>query len=146
MILCEAPFPAPSDPLSVGWILLTLAALAGAMVGLERWVRRMAGRPDNERTLGGQPIEVRPAANYITRDELDRTRLSIIERVGRLESDVTNITAELARFRGELHATETRINAAGEERASKIHERINDVLEAVAELRGHVDAHERKSR
>lgn len=130
--------PSTASPMSVGYLLLTLAALGGAVWGVERWIRKVAGRPDNERTLGGQPIQIQAAARYVTREELDRDRQAILERVAKVESDLTTVSAEITRMRRELHETELRINGAGEERASKIHERINDVLEAVSELRGQV--------
>lgn len=134
----DTAIPAAQSSISVGYILLTLAAIAGAVMAFERWIRRAAGRPDNERTLGGQPIEIRPAARWVTREEMDRDREAILNRVAKVESDVTNIGTQLDRMRRELHETELRINGAGEDRASKIHERINDVLEAVSELRGQV--------
>mgnify|MGYP000973262910 FL=1 len=136
MPFAEAVLPPHTDASSIGWLLLGLAGLGAAFLGLERWIRRMAGQPDNERTIGGQPIEIRQSREFVTREELERDRRALIDRVSRIESDVTSLTAELARWRQELHQTELRINAAGEDRASKIHDRINVVLEAVAELRG----------
>lgn len=139
MILAEA-LPDPGSAHSIGWVLLTLGALAAGMIGFDRLIRRSMGISDQQRTIGGQPIKVQSAPPFVTRDELDRTRESITDRVARVESSLSSVSSELTVLRSQLHATETRINSAGEDRAAKIHERINDVLEAVSEVRGHVQA------
>ncbi len=54
-------------------------------------------------------------------------------RIVGLESEVGEIWRTL---RVDLPDMERRMNRAGEERISKVHERVNDVLEAVSELRG----------
>jgi uncharacterized membrane protein len=47
-------------------------------------------------------------------------------------------SGQFERVRQEMHEMELRINKSSEERTEKTHNRINEVLEAVSELRGQV--------
>jgi hypothetical protein len=57
-------------------------------------------------------------------------------RVSNLETRTNTIEVGLAELRHEMKEDLKTMLAAGEERAGKIHGRINDVLAAVSELRG----------
>lgn len=59
-------------------------------------------------------------------------------RVAHLEERVTQFESTLTELRSEMREDLQTILSAGEERAGKIHGRINDVLAAVSELRGRV--------
>lgn len=143
-MLAEAVSTSPESYHAIGWVLATLGALGAALFGAQRFIRGSIGVSEQERTIGGQPIRVQSQPPYVTRDELDRTTTPITDRVARVEVLVTNAALEVSRLRVDMHAIETTINAAGEMRASKIHDRLDLVLEAVAELRGHVAASERR--
>jgi len=56
------------------------------------------------------------------------------------EREIAVLLTGLAEIRREMKADREALAVAGEARAEKIHNRINTVLEAVSELRGHVNA------
>jgi hypothetical protein len=62
----------------------------------------------------------------------------------KLDSMRRELSQEAQQVRREIPDLERRISAAGEERITKVHDRINEVLEAVSEIRGELKEH-RKS-
>jgi uncharacterized protein YicC (UPF0701 family) len=86
------------------------------------------------RRIEPQPLEVRPAADYMTRQDCSRMHAET-QRFEDQRFDA--IDARLS----ELVSALDRRNQEGESRASKIHQRIDGVVEAVSELRGQVNTH-----
>jgi uncharacterized coiled-coil protein SlyX len=145
-MLAEALSTSPESYGAVGWLIVGIAALGAGIAGVQRFIRSSAGLSEQERTIGGQPLRVQSQPPFVTRDDLDRTTTPISDRVTRVEAMIANTALEVSRMRMDMHALENRMNASGEDRAAKIHGRINDVLEAVAELRGHMDALDGKAK
>lgn len=90
--------------------------------------------------LGGVPGVIAVFSLFATRREVQaleaKTALD-----ARLAGERLDKTEEaLKDLQRELHAMENRITEAGEKRAIAIHERTNQILEAVSELRGRFEA------
>lgn len=132
--------------------LIGAGALAVAIKAIIETTRMVRGRPD-VREISPQPLVVTPADQWVTRDESEREHAHMVERVVKIEQTVTGLSREIAAvraevggFQRELHEAETRINRAAEERSEKVHNRINDILAAVSELRGEITAHRQTGR
>lgn len=87
-----------------------------------------------------QPLEIKPVSDYVHKAEFNRlaeqneqTHRDIFSKLGGIERGATG---NLGKLREEIHAMELRINQSGEDRSEKIHERINEVLAEVSEIRG----------
>ena len=70
-----------------------------------------------------------PAETYATKPELQR-----------LAHDISDLEDNLDRLRDQLRTDHDNLLRAGEERATRLHERINAVFEAVSVLKGKVNA------
>ena len=94
-----------------------------------------------------QPLEVRTAREPVSREYCDRNyqassrRIEVIEqeladlRQERLES-AAKLEEKIETVNREIPELERRLNAANEARLEKVHNRINEVLGEVRELRG----------
>lgn len=72
-----------------------------------------------------QKREVRFETEFVSRSEIS----NLGNRIDRLEVAIEKVRIDMKEDRAS-------IDRVGEDRISKVHERINDVLEAVSELRG----------
>lgn len=134
MILAD--LPPPSSPAAVGWILLALAAAAVAITGIGAYIRREAGvRTPEAREIAGQPLRVTQEPKYVPVETYERDSAAVRSRIDSLESQVRDIHQELRGIRSDMHSMELRIIQGSEDRAGKIHERINLLLVAVSNLR-----------
>ena len=116
-------------------VLMALLAVAGTIYGFVG---------NKTRTIDPQPLEVRGAAEFVPRkdfehlrDENKREHEMLFAKIGGVSRGAE---ANLQTMRQEIHGMELRLNTANEERSSKLHDRINEVLEAVSELRGRCDS------
>lgn len=116
-----ANFPAP-DPASFWQVLLSLAALVLFIERGAALVSRFSSKPSRR--------EVSFAAEFATRDELERVR-----------TDVEILDKKLTTLEEAVRSGDVRIIDAGEVRATKIHERINLIDREIGTLRGTVDGH-----
>lgn len=98
-----------------------LADAASAVSGnaTSLWVAGLIG------ASGALPGVVAVISLFATRREVQQLE----QRVDRTESAIADL-------RQDVHQMESRLSAAGEKRAADIHDRINEVLAAVAEMRG----------
>lgn len=108
--------PEPNSFQTVGWICLALFGIAGGLNNLLKLWDRCKELPP-------------PAQTYVAKSDCLAARAELHKRVERVEADLHEIRAEMKRDRDA-------ILRAGEERAVKLHERINAVLAAVSELKG----------
>ena len=110
--------PDPNSSQTVGWLCLALFGIAGGINHvLAIWDRTKEIPP--------------PAQTYVTKPDCLSARIELNQRMGRLDSDLHDI-------RSEMKADRETLLLAGEERAMKIHQRIDAVLAAVSELKGRV--------
>ena len=124
---------------------LGLAAIAAAVnQSITAW-RNLRGT-SHVREITPQPLTVSPATRYATLEELETMRDNLNERlddmgghVEQLRTDVVSVRAELTGLRAELHNMESRANSRDESRAVKLHDRINEILAAVSEMRGELN-------
>lgn len=115
-------------PTDVGiWIGIAILLVPAIKVVVD-WIKPPSRRIDP------QPLEVKAAADYMSRADCTRMHAET-QRFEDQRFDA--IDARLA----DLVAALDRRNHEGESRASKIHQRIDGVVEAVSELRGKVDTH-----
>lgn len=125
MILAES-LPDPHTASSIGWWLVIAAAvIAGLNQGI-RFADRLTGR---KQEITPQPLAV--TGTPISNAEIARDLKNMNHRLVALE----NWRSEVLR---KMESDKTEILAAGEHRAEKIHDRINEVLVAVSELKGTV--------
>ncbi len=111
-------------PISIeigGWISV-LFFLVGGWNQVEKFFDRRKEAPP-------PAVTYQLKGDYATRQELLELRHELSAQLHCLDAEVTGLRAELKKDKEDLLA-------AGEHRAEKLHGRINDVLEAVAELRG----------
>lgn len=136
------PLPPPSSFQAVGWIIVCLAAVGAAFMGIRNFLRSGAGLPDTPqaRTLDGQPIRVTPEPRYVPESDFRRHVEDVDQRFRELDRRIMAIHDDISNMRREFHTSELNLIRSGEERAAKLHERINLILERVSELRGRSDA------
>lgn len=107
--------PDPNHFASIGWVIVILVALAAGTNQLWEMVSRWRGEaaePPN-----GQLLQSIKQLN---------ARMKVLEE---WRGDLTN----------KMEADKNQILMAGEHRSEKIHERINEVLAKVSELKGRID-------
>lgn len=79
--------------------------------------------------IEGQPINVKFAEKFVNKEECQRFHQHQDARISKLESEFSCIRQEMKTDRNELRELIT-------EEVGKVHNRVNVVLEAVAEVRG----------
>jgi hypothetical protein len=91
-----------------------------------------------------QRREVSMVEGAATTADLSTVKRDLEAKVSAVASDLcaleTKVDEGLTRLTDELRASETRITTKGEERVVKVHDRINEVLSAVSEVRGELNA------
>jgi hypothetical protein len=117
VILAEA-MPDPASAPSVGWLLLTVAALAVAINQVSDLIAKFRKKEPAGTEILDQPLEVRPSPEYARREELN----AVASRVSHLEAKFDEAVQTLSE--------------QGEDRARRLHARMDTILEAVAEVRG----------
>jgi hypothetical protein len=133
MILAET-LPDPNSFASIGWVVVILAALAFGGNSVLDLVGRLRGDNDKATQIEPNPLPVQkiwPSATIIElKDAIGRTDL----RLDRHDAEIREIREIL---RKEIPEIERRLSEAGEERAVKLHARINDVLAAISKIEGY---------
>lgn len=110
-------------------------------MGIRAWIRSEAGlNTPQSRTIEGQPLRVLAEPKWVPESEFRRHSEEVDARFREMDRRIASIHDDIASIRREVHCTELNLVRAGEERASKLHERINLILERVSELRGRQDA------
>lgn len=122
------------DP-AIGWqIILFLIAAASVWASVAQIFN---GRKTQRR-------EVSMVEGVATTADLTAVKKDLEAKVNAVASDLsaleTKVDEGLTRLSDELRASETRITTKGEERVVKVHDRINEVLSAVSEVRGELNA------
>ncbi len=115
---------APATPAEIGtWLNIAILLInSGCAITMVLTARRSARR---EVTFGFVPAG---------KEEFDRHVLAQAEAL-------KAFNGELAALREEMRKDRDQILLAGENRVSKLHERINTILEAVSEMRGRISTH-----
>ena len=153
--------PAPDSFSSIGWLLIALAGLAGALnqgLGLierfrpkpeagevERDAReRFATKAECQRHH--DVIEQRLSQAEVLRvaDAKDSalSRRGVYEELKKAEKESAEKIAHLSKEMAEM---ERRLNHADEERSLALHTRLNEILAEVSELRGSTEHTRRKA-
>ena len=124
-----------ADPKHVqDFLLVTLALLGGlgVLAGIIFGVMNAARRRESQlREVHPQPLEVIGAEKGVSETECDLRHDGMDQRVGKVERDVELLRTEL---KADRISIENLIRAE----TGKIHSRVDDVLEAVSEMRGKV--------
>jgi hypothetical protein len=103
-----------------------LAAFLGILVFL------VAGANQVRTLMAGFKEQPPPSETYVTLKACQALHAGQDRRVQTLECTVMALSAE-------MKADRDRLAAAAEQRAVHLHDRINDVLKAVSELRGEIN-------
>lgn len=90
--------------------------------------------------LGGVPGVIAVFSLFATRREVQALECKVKADAEANAQRIEKTEATLKELQRDLHAMENRITAAGEERAIALHERTNEILSAVSELRGRFEA------
>lgn len=87
---------------------------------------------------GGLPGLVAVISLFATRREMQSLEAKVIADKAAMDQRLTRMEEQLGEVVTDIHQMENRINAAGESRAVGLHERINEILAAVSEVRGRI--------
>lgn len=124
MILAALPDPNSSE--AIGWIVLILCgSIGGLFLALNQvadFVGRFRKQAATETEIANQPIEVKAADRFATREELAALEERLSERQDKLEE--------------KLDTAVDKISEAGEDRVRRLHARMDQVLAAVAQVQG----------
>jgi septal ring factor EnvC (AmiA/AmiB activator) len=120
----NSAFFAQASPAEIGtWVNVGMLFLNGAVAIVT--ILSVSRTAKREVTFAFEPA---------SKEEFDRHVLDQAETLKALNH-------ELAALRQEMRNVQDQLLLAGENRVSKLHERINTILEAVSELRGRVSTH-----
>ena len=87
-VLPLAELPAPDSPMAVGWLVLTVAALAVAYNAILSIVDRYKKKETVKTRITDQPLEVRASSKYVERELYDRDREEMRQELSRNASAV----------------------------------------------------------
>ena len=134
-------------------LILTLALIAGigANIAVITSIKRT-----QRASVGPQPFVVQAAQEFITKKECEKHHASIETQLAFLNGQrVTDakdaagsrkgIYTELEGVRKEMVEMERRINKADEDRTTGLHNRLNEILSEVSEVRGAMNAQSKPS-
>ena len=139
-MLILAQMPEPSTYQAIGWLVVTVAAAAVGFNAIKKAVVGMKDKPTPAEVQNDSAKRYQPLGDYATQEDLDRLQEEIQEDRRLAQASRERIDIEIKGVQRDLSAMERRLNESGEKRAKETHDRINLVLEAVAELRGEVHA------
>lgn len=112
--------PTPPAEYMTNWLL---AAIAVGMVALWAWSKlRAKGKLGIE-----QPLEVREAAQWATKKELQ-------ELEAKQAAEMLRLHARVSKVGDELVAAQNAINAGGENRAAQIQRRLDEQQKQIGEI------------
>lgn len=118
-----AALPDPNSFASIGWLVVCLAGLIAIINGALSLVDRFKVTPP-------------PAETYATKVEVATLRGELSADVDSLEAKLDDLRSQAVRDKGELMT-------AGEQRASRIHQRIED---SMGDVNGRIDNMEKELR
>ena len=110
--------PDPTGATGIGWLLMAAGGLFLALNQGADFIARFRKPAATGTEILGQPLEVRPSPEYARREELN----AVASRVSHLEAKFDEAVQTLSE--------------QGEDRARRLHARMDTILEAVAEVRG----------
>lgn len=114
---------------SIGVVMLAITQIAGFMLTM----RKLSGVSESRR-IEPQPLEVKGAPEYMTRADCARMHSQSDryerERFDQLERRFTELTAALERR-----------NVEGEQRASRLHQRIDENTKEISHIAGTLNNH-----
>lgn len=87
---------------------------------------------------GGLPGLVAVISLFATRREMQSLEAKVAQDKEAMDKRLTRMEEQLDEVKTDIHQMENRITAAGETRAVALHERINEILAAVSEVRGRI--------
>lgn len=123
----------------VGLFVILLVAIAWGLLVLLKLGAEIRGTSNNRSvTIAEDCVCKSEFEKHVEANE--RAHKDLFSKIGGVERGTRHeIDGKFETLRKELHDGLQRVEAKGEDRAEKIHGRINDVLEAVSELRGKVE-------
>ena len=144
LVLAQAPAP-------VG--LAAWLACAAFVLMLANQAFRLKERLLGEKSpqqIFPQPLDVRPVRDPVSREYCDSNYHASTRRIKAIEQELSELRTErresaakleekIETVSREIPEMERRLNAANEARVEKVHNRINEVLGEVRELRGEVN-------
>jgi len=139
-----AQLPDPASYQAVGWLVVIVAGIATGVNQVLKLVDRVKGKGN---LIAPQPLEVREAKELVREQDCVGRHREITQQLRQVQSQRAQDLKEgaesrrglyerLESFRRDMTEMERRLSAENETRAKDLHNRINDILGAVAEVRG----------
>jgi hypothetical protein len=117
------------------WVFIILIGLAVAAAFI--WT---AIRPDKKQSVkferDDQPVDVRKSPKRYNHDATEVRFTTLEQKSNEHSAQISKLWETL---RVDLPAMERRLNEAGEERSSAIHDRVNEILKEVGRLEGKME-------
>lgn len=140
MIETIAQLPSPQSAEGIGWLMVSLAALALAVNQIAGVIDRIRGPRAGATTISPNPLTVQAAVAFASKEEHENLAGEVaairediqggFERIeDKRSASIGNLHEKLEKSLAEMRK-ETAANIYG------VHERINDVLAAVSRLEG----------
>lgn len=126
MILAEA-----SNEFMGAWVYVLIALVGGAAAAVSIYAVFRKQKVEIE----PNPIMTQRQAKRFNHDLAEQRHTDVTRRLGSHDAEIDALWNSV---RVDIPAMERRLNDAGEDRTGKIHDRINDILSAVMELKGKV--------
>jgi hypothetical protein len=139
-MLLLAQMPEPSTYQAIGWLAMTVAAAAVGFNAIKKAVTGLKDKPSPAELQADAADRYQPLGDYATHSDLARIQAEIKEDRKLAQASRERVDNEIKAVQRDLGEMERRLNEGSEKRAKETHDRINLVLEAVAELRGEVHA------
>jgi flagellar motility protein MotE (MotC chaperone) len=125
------------DAVNPAWGWQAICFLIAAVSVVASVAQIANGRKSQRREVSLVEGIATTAALAAVKQDLEAKVCAVAKDLGALE---TKVDAGLEKLGDELRDCETRITSKGEERVVKVHDRINDVLQAVSRLEGRVES------
>lgn len=113
-----ADLPDPASASGIGWLLVSAGGLFLALNQGADFIARFRKTAPTGTEIIGQPLEVRPSPEYVRREEF------------------SELSGRVAHMEAKFDAAVATLSEAGEDRARRLHSRMDTILSAVARVEG----------
>lgn len=119
--------PEPTNYVALGWLFVGLAAMATAINQVFKLVDRFKDKPS-----GGE-VRAEAVDKFVTKPEFNAHVARNLQEHDHFFKKVSGVERGLSR---EMQEMERRLNTIAEERTVKLHDRLNEILGDMREMRG----------
>lgn len=127
-----AKLPDPTSYSSIGWLVVCGVALVLGANAVDEFIGRRKDKPSPADVANQSAEAYQPKGDYASKRDLAEHRQSVENRLNKIDDDISELRKEAKQDRND-------IIKAGEDRAGKLHDRIDDILKAVAKIQGRIE-------